>query len=51
MDNDDNFESQEEDAKRVDYKEEDTMRSNESGDIKNHQKNPNQTMKQGHQGA
>jgi len=34
MDNDDNFESQEEDAKRVDYKEEDTMRSNESGDIK-----------------
>jgi len=34
MDNDDNFESQEEDAKRVDCKEEDTTRSNEFGDIK-----------------
>ncbi len=34
MDNDDNFESQEGDAERVDCKEEDTTRSNEFGDIK-----------------
>jgi hypothetical protein len=34
MNNDDNFENQEEDEKQVDCKEEDTMRSNESRDVR-----------------